>query len=394
MRVWRTSLRNTAFTLVELLVVVAIIGIMAALLLPVLSKGQLRARRIACVSNLKQMGDAFHLFAHEHNGKFPMQVASAEGGSLEFVNNGYAVHGDFYFSYRHFQTLSNDLVNAKLVFCPSELYRQMATNFAALRNENVSYFVGVNADFAQPGSVLAGDRNITNEFEAAGTIVRSGFGTSLHWTSELHRYKGNILFADSHVEQWNDVRLDFGRNLAALNADLVLPTPGGGRGPGPGGSAPAIPSAQSSGSGGRQPRSASYPGSSSSASGGSTAMNGGGGTPMPVRNPQNESGETLGIAEPLGSSTEPEITSMPKREIRFSNTISAPTLTVRSNQSNVATNEESAGVSLASGLASVHHLAGTSMLWLWLLLLLLLVPLIIFYIRRRKREQKKQMVEE
>ena len=55
--------------MVELLVVVAIIGILAGLLLPALSKAQVRAQGIACLANLRQLGHAWFLYASDNNGR-------------------------------------------------------------------------------------------------------------------------------------------------------------------------------------------------------------------------------------------------------------------------------------------------------------------------------------
>ena len=78
----------------------------------------------------------------------------------------------------------------------------MATNsWSGLNNQNISYFVGLNAALSSPQSFLSGDDN----FEINGVPVKTGLlevysNTPIAWTAARHHLCGNIGLADGSVQ--------------------------------------------------------------------------------------------------------------------------------------------------------------------------------------------------
>lgn len=82
----RTHNSSLGFTLIELLVVIAVIGILLGLLLPALAASRESARRTQCLSNLRQLAIAAHLYADAHGGSYPKAYYSmVEGSTLRSV---------------------------------------------------------------------------------------------------------------------------------------------------------------------------------------------------------------------------------------------------------------------------------------------------------------------
>ncbi len=104
-------MKPRAFTLVELLTVIAIIGVLAAIILPVTAKVRQKARDAGCLSNLRQFGNALHLYLADNRDRFPL--IDWHASKLEEKEGG-VVFGRYIFPNIKDDTTLNNTVRAKM----------------------------------------------------------------------------------------------------------------------------------------------------------------------------------------------------------------------------------------------------------------------------------------
>jgi prepilin-type N-terminal cleavage/methylation domain-containing protein len=193
-----------AFTLVELLVTIAVIAILAALLLPVLSSGKKKAVQTECVGNLRQWGLAFRMYADDNADFLPRRGQGVQTLARIDRPEDWFNSLPFYFGLQSFQMMvSNNAMPAahtKSVFiCPSA------------ENSGATYFLpyGMNmnlcpwnlpiqtkfAEVPQPDVVVA-------MTDAPGPYSATFPSANPYSPAMRHGSKLNVLFLSGRVQSF------------------------------------------------------------------------------------------------------------------------------------------------------------------------------------------------
>lgn len=206
------------FTLVELLVVITIIAILAAILFPVFNKAREKARQAMCSSNMKQLGQATMMYCADYDQVFP-------GGAYYYLGSSYTDDPSCGVSPQYsganwpgtvFCVLHEHVENEDIYECPSKFGATVCQMFAVTLGTRASYGYNYLCWNARPESqirdpvyqVLMCEAE-TAWFDYPASIFR-WVGDPARIQAQLsgwHNGKMNVLFGDGHVKGWDPERM-------------------------------------------------------------------------------------------------------------------------------------------------------------------------------------------
>jgi prepilin-type processing-associated H-X9-DG protein/prepilin-type N-terminal cleavage/methylation domain-containing protein len=209
-----TSKQHSAFTLVELLIVIAIIGILAALLLPVLAASKRRAQKIQCVGNLHQQGLGLQNFIAE-NHAYPSLLANKNSDNAGSWMDQLE-HGGFDISKPKQNYFMEGTWNCPAARWGALVHSELGVDCYGYNAYGVSPHgvpaLGLHRNFSKSqGFVPIRDSEVVSptEMMAIGESFSGGltlFRASLNdleisgFASIRHQGKANAVFCDGHVE--------------------------------------------------------------------------------------------------------------------------------------------------------------------------------------------------
>jgi prepilin-type N-terminal cleavage/methylation domain-containing protein len=209
------NILRRAFTLIELLVVIAIISILAALLFPVFARAKAAAKQSACISNLRQIGNAITLYMSDYDDIFPHAVDASD----KFAPQIWDAFPEFRAQIPNMPLMSEALqpyLKSHDVFkCPSDTgtevlddhYPQVFKSAPSLyATYGSSYFFRTEIAFkafSQTNFQLPAQVNVL--FDGAGHWHVPERAITENDDPEtafdlIHKYRYNCLFGDMHVK--------------------------------------------------------------------------------------------------------------------------------------------------------------------------------------------------